>query len=293
MTTLAASSNVVSSRQPLRAELARVPARVMYGDYRKLLVLLLLASLSPAVGGAEPRTAPPGTRAAPPPMIINPTNRVLLQRGFVPVNGALRLYACVVGTPAGVHYAYDMETGALLSVWRRPFADMVEIWGPRARNQTARAAGHEIALTAKPLVAQFPDRMMIEFPKAWPMQPAPLYASAGYELEKNGQPTFLAKFEDLVIRDRIVPTADGRRLTRTLEFSGRLPEWQTWLLFAEADAIEPTSEGWTAGAGNWTVQWPRESPHHPTVRADNSRQMLVLRLDRATLDAPLQYSISW
>jgi len=78
---------------------------------------------------------------APAPIIVAPKDRVLLQRGFVPVDGALRLYACVVGTPAGLHYAYDLETGALLSVWRGPFADMVEIWGPRARNQTALPAG--------------------------------------------------------------------------------------------------------------------------------------------------------
>jgi plastocyanin len=42
-----------------------------------------------------------------------------------------------------VHYAYDFERGSLLSVWRGPFADMVEIWGPRARNQTARPAGNQ------------------------------------------------------------------------------------------------------------------------------------------------------
>jgi hypothetical protein len=117
-----------------------------------------------AVPTARSAEAPP-TRPAPAPILVTPQDRVLLQRGFVPIDGALRLYACVVGTPAGVNYAYDFETGALLSVWRGEFADLVELWGPRARNQTARPAGREIVLSAKPLLAQFSNRTMIEFPK--------------------------------------------------------------------------------------------------------------------------------
>jgi hypothetical protein len=237
-------------------------------------------------------TAP---RPNPAPMIVAPGERVILQRGFVPVAGALRLYACVVGTPAGVHYAYDLETGALISVWRGAFVDVVEMWGPRARNQTARPAGDEVAITAKPLVAQFPDRMMIEYPKAWPTQAAALYASAGYELEKNGQPVFLANFEDLRIRDRIAPTADGRGLTRTIDFSGRLPEWQTWVLLGEADRIDAGSSDrrWSAAPGGWKVEVPEKSAHQPTVRSEGNRQLLTVRLDRAALREPLTYSITW
>src|SRR5688500_3786478 len=182
---------------------------------------LLLSSAIGCVLGPAGYSAP-----APAPIIVAPKDRVLLQRGFGPVDGALRLYACVVGTPAGLHYAYDLETGALLSAWRGPFADMVEIWGPRARNQTARPAGQEVFLTGKSLLGLFPNRQMIEFPKAWPTQPAPLYASRGYELEDDGQPVFLATLEQLSIRDRIAPSADTRTLTRRLEFSGQLSPWE-------------------------------------------------------------------
>jgi hypothetical protein len=221
---------------------------------------------------------------------------VVLQRGFVAVDGALRLYACVVGTPAGVHYAYDLESGALLSVWRGDFADLVEMWGPRARNQTARPAGEEVAITAKPFFAQFPDRMMIEFPKAWPTQPAPLYASAGYELEKDGRPIFLATLETLAVRDRIEPDAARGGLKRTLEFSGRLPEWQTWVVLAEADAIAAGAEGtsWTAGAGGrWKIEFAPGAPHTPIIRTESGRQLLVVRLNEKSVGQPLSYRITW
>ena len=220
---------------------------------------------------------------------------MLLQRGFVPVEGALRLYACVVGTPAGVHFAYDFESGALLSVWRGNFADLVEIWGPRARNQTARPAGNETRVAARPLLAQFPNRPMFEFPQTWPAQPLPLYESRGYELEPDGQPVFVARFESLTIRDRIAPSAGGRGLARRLEFSGQLPEWETWLLIAEANAIEASDggHGWRGGAASWRIAWPAASPHRPVVRAEGGRQLLVLRLDRATFKEPVLYALDW
>jgi hypothetical protein len=151
-----------------------------------------------------------------------------------------------------------------------------------------------VPLTAKPLLAQFPDRMMIEYPKAWPTQAAALYASAGYELEKDGQPVFLANFEDLRLRDRIAPKADGRGVTRTIEFSGRLPEWQTWLLLGEADRIDSkSSQRWSAAPRGWTIELPEKSVHRPTVRSEGNRQLLAVRLDRAALREPLTYSITW
>jgi hypothetical protein len=54
---------------------------------------------------------------------VEPTDRTLLQRGFVPFEPRKRLYAAVVGTPAGVHFSYDFETGSVLHVWRGAFAD--------------------------------------------------------------------------------------------------------------------------------------------------------------------------
>lgn len=241
-------------------------------------------------------TRPVRAAGAPPaPILVTPQDRVLLQRGFVPVDGALRLYACVVGTPAGVHYAYDLGSGTLLSVWRGQFADLVELWGPRSRNQTIRPAGNEIAIAARPLLAQFPDRPMIAFPQSWPDQPAPLYSSDGYELERDGQPVFLARLEDLRIRDRIAPLAGGRGLRRRLEFSGRLPEWQTSVLLAEAEAIapDPGGAGWTARKPGWSIHWAAGSAPRPVLRDDHGGQQLVLRLERSHLDEGLSYDLTW
>jgi hypothetical protein len=238
---------------------------------------------------------PPAARVKPEPMLVTPTDRVIVQRGFVPCDGRLRLYACVVGTPVGLHYAYDFEMGAVLSVWRGPFVDMGEIWGPRARSHAARPAGAEVALARKPLLALFSNRAMIEYPKTWPREAPPLYTAQGYELEPDGQPVFLARCEDLIIRDRIAPTAGGRELQRRLEFSGKLSSWETWLLLAEAENIALESDGrtWTAGGPSWTLAWSKEQPGRPTLRQEAGRTLLVFRLTTDSLAAPVAYSIRW
>lgn len=227
------------------------------------------------------------------PLLLEPKDRVLVQRGFFPFRESLRLYACVVGTPPGIHYAYDLESGALLSVWRGPFADVSGMWGGRSLSQTAQPAGEEWILSGRPALALFPNRLL-EYPKVWPDQPAPLYRSQGYELEPDGQPVFLASFEALEIRDRIAPSEDGRGLTRRLDFGGRLSPWETWLLLGEAEEItaKPGRSGWTAKAG-WTIEWPADSPHRPVIRPEGERQLLAVRIEPDNLPTPVVYTVTW
>lgn len=253
-----------------------------------------LSALAFALGTAVIAQGAAGPRRPAKPLLLEPKDRVLVQRAFFPFGEALRLYACVVGAPAGIHYAYDLETGALLSVWRGPFADVSELWAGRSLSQTARPAGGELALSAKPAFALFPNRLL-EYPKIWPEQPLALYASQGYELEPDGQPVFLANLEYLTIRDRIAPSADGRGLTRRLEFGGELSPWETWLLLGEADAIAPLPDGsgWSAGEGGWTVEWPAGSPHQPVVRTESGRQLLALKIEPGNLAQPVAYTLTW
>jgi hypothetical protein len=244
-----------------------------------------------AFAATTPASAP--ARPAASPLLVSPQDRVLLQRGFVPVEGALRLYACAVGSPAGNHYAYDLASGALLAVWRGDFLDLSQMWGPRAFDQTAQPAAPAVTLSVRPLLALFPNRLLT-FPQAWPDKPAPLYASRGYELESDGQPVFLATFEELHLRDRIASSADGQGLTRRLEFSGRASPWHTWLLLGEADVIVERKNGreWAAD-GSWTIEWRAGAPHRPQVRAAGARQQLVVRLEKDHLSQPVVYTVRW
>ncbi|MBL9201843.1 MAG: DUF1080 domain-containing protein [Opitutaceae bacterium] len=221
---------------------------------------------------------------------VEPTDRILLQRGFVPFEPRKRLYAASVGTPAGVHYAYDFETGAILRAWRGPFINAADMWDGRGNDQLARPEGPALTLSGKPAVALIENAATGD----WPDQSDPLWSPQGYKLEADGQPVFLSKLAAVAISDRVAPAKDGRGLTRTLNFKGPLPSWSAWVLLAEADTITPQAAGgWVVGAREWFLDWPADSAHRPVLRTVNGRQQLAVLLTAAALEKTLSYSIVW
>ncbi len=232
-----------------------------------------------------------GTRAAAREILIEPTDRVRLQRGFVPFDPRKRLYAASVGTPGGAHFAYDFETGAILRAWRGKFLEMAEMWEGRGEPQLERPAGPALTFNGKPAIALIENAAGGD----WPDRPEALWASQGYVLEADGTPVFLATLADVAIRDRIASLPDGRGLARTLQFTGKLPSWSAWVLLAEAEIIttQPDGRGWVIGQREWYVDWPADAPARAIVRTVNGRQQLAVPLSSATLEKPLTYSIIW
>lgn len=224
-------------------------------------------------------------------LLVEPKDRVLLQRGFVPFDPRKRLYAASVGTPAGVHYAYDFETGAMLRAWRGSFINVAEMWDGRGNDQIAKPDGPALTFNGKPAIA------LIEYVQNgdWPEQPEALWSSQGYTLEPDGQPVFLATLAEIAIRDRIAPTDEGRGLTRTLQLKGKLPSWSAWVLLAEAGTIaaQPDGKGWIIGAREWYLDWPAGAAQPAVVRTVNGRQQLAVPLTSASLEKPVTYSIIW
>ncbi len=248
-------------------------------------------SIAPQSLGGEAGSGRPRGQNAPPQVLLEPTdNRIRMQRGFVPYEPRKRLYATSVGTPAGLHYAYDLETGALLRTWRGHWADAGEMWVNRGEPQLVKPNGPSLTLNSFPTVA------LIENPRTagWPVTADAMQSSQGYTLEADGQPVFLSKLSDLSIRDRIAASPDGKMLNRRLEFKGSLPSWEAQVLLAEAESITAQpGGGWVIGDREYYIDWPAGSPHQPAIRTVGDRQLLVVRLAKSTLEAPLSYSLVW
>ncbi len=245
----------------------------------------------PGVAPQSLTAVPANARPPAPPKVlaVEPVDRVVLQRGFVPFEPRKRLYAAAIGTPAGVHYAYDFETGSILHAWRGSFANTVDMWDGRGNDQLVRPTGPVVTFDGKPTVG------LLEYPRTsgWPDRPEDLWVSRGYTLEANGQPVFNAELAALRITDRIAPTADGRGLTRSMQIKGSLPSWSAWVLLAESDRITPRAGGWIIGDRAWYVDWPADAVHKPIIRTINGRQQLAIPLAPSTLEAPINYSLVW
>lgn len=238
--------------------------------------------------------APPATLSSRAPgrtvsIPVEPKDRILLQRTFVPLEHSRRLYACFVGSPAGVHYAYDLEQAALIGVWRGGFFEGRDLWHERAEDQEAHPAGPGFTLEGKPLLFQFGDH-----DPRWPDR-APLNAaSRGYRLEANGQPVFLYEFSGVTAEDRIAPLPDGSGLTRTLKFSGKPRARDMWALLAEAPAItaQPDGGGFCIGDRGFYLDWPKDSPVRPTIRREGDRFQLLVRVTESG-PRELTYNLVW
>lgn len=225
-------------------------------------------------------------------IVLTVGDRVRLQRGFVPFQPYKRLYACSVGTPEGVNYAYDLASFSLLRVWRGGFIDTTEMWQERGVSQLAKPAGPSLTLTGAPGIA------LLETPDSdgWPVQPSPLFSSQGYHLEADGTPVFRASLAQLQLTDRVTPLKEGTGLTRTVKFEGSLPGWSCFLLLAESDRITSAGKdrsGFIVGDREWYLDFPKDSVHTPLVLPRSDRQWLVLQLTKANLDQPVTYSIVW
>ena len=220
---------------------------------------------------------------------LEPKDRVILQRGFVPFEPRKRLYAASVGSPVGVHFAYDFETGSILRAWRGSFVDAVQMWEGRGNDQTAQPTGPALTFDGKPTLG------LIERASTgdWPDRPEPLWTSQGYELEPDGTPVFLGSLAEITVRDRVSANAQG--LERTLTLQGKLPSWSAWVLLAEAESItpQPGGQGWVVGNREWYVDWPSSASHRPVIRSVNGRQQLAVPLTASNLQKPIRYAVIW
>ncbi len=231
---------------------------------------------------------------APPKLVTIPvevTDTIVMQRGFVPFEPKKRLYATSVGTPAGVHYAYDFETGALLRVWRGRFLDAGEMWEGRSANQWAKSTGPALTLNALPTVAFLPPADTAD----WPASPDALATSQGYSVEPDGQPVFLSTLATLSIRDRIAPAADRHSLSRTLAFSGALPPGAPAVLLSRARTItaQPGGTGYIIGDREYYLDLPAATTSRAVLRTVGDHQLLLLPVTAATLAEPIIYTLVW
>lgn len=230
-------------------------------------------------------------REKPRSILIEPTaKRIRMQRSFVPFDPKKRLYAVNVGTPAGIHYAYDFETAAILRVWRGGFLDTFELWDGRAENQLAIPTGPALTLNDKPVLA-----LLETYRHDWPDQPDNMWSSQGYQLEPDGQPTFKFKLSSLSATDRIAPDPADHGLTRTLVVTGETVSWGAWVLLAEAERITPQPGGhsYIIGDRSYYLDLPADSAIRPLLRTRNGNQQLLVPIDESTLGKSITYSLVW
>ncbi len=215
--------------------------------------------------------------------------RPRLQRTFFAFEGGKRVYAMVVGSDRGRHFAYDLAQGTLLAVWRGGFADVTDLWRDRGIEQTARPTGSVLALDGRPAVASLG---MASAP--WPPGDTALLKPRGYTLDQDGVPTFRYDISSAQVTDRIVPRADGQGLDRIVTIQGDPIGGTAYLLLAEDASIVSRPGGYIIGDRRWYLDvGQNDSTLRPLIRTDRGRRQLIVPLGTTTGERSFRYSLIW
>ncbi len=153
-----------------------------------------------------------------------PQDRPIVLRSFMKDAGP---HAIAVGFPQGVHFAFDAETAGFSIAWRGRFLDAKGTWFSRFTPPADPLGENQIVFPEGVPFARL-DNSKAAWPKFDPANPSQRYL--GYRLDKAGVPTFLYRFEQFDIEDRIEP-AGKQNLKRHLTITNRQPKTETPVLW--------------------------------------------------------------
>lgn len=136
------------------------------------------------------------------PILISASpGKAVIQRSFMNSREGKRTHCLSVGTPQGINFSVDLETGNLLEMWDGGFLDATAMWHKRGNQQIGIPLGPAI---------EFPDKPnFIATPKF-----------LEYTVEANGLPDFRYSVGARTISDKIVPSAGERGITRKVLIDG-------------------------------------------------------------------------
>ena len=153
---------------------------------------------------------------------LRPTDKPIVLRTFMHEAGT---HAIAVGFPQQIHFAFNAEKLRLAVGWRGKFLDAQGTWFVRF-SPPAEPLGEQVATfpTGVPLA------QLSSVAEAWPTN-SDSYRFSGYRLDSAGVPTFMYRFADIEVEDRIEPRdLKGLRRMLTLRTQQTVGVTKIWLL---------------------------------------------------------------
>ncbi|WP_082391262.1 family 16 glycoside hydrolase [Jiulongibacter sediminis] len=173
-------------------------------------------------------------------------------------------HAISVSTPAGIHFTYDLDKGALLQAWRGQFLNATPMWDSRG-DGSSRPLG---------AITPFNDDLTIsdKLPAIWPSDTAGSgYRPLGYSLDDENIPTFRYQIYGNKVSDRI-EVAEKQKLKRSISVDSNAPFAAR---LAEGYSIEKIEEGlYAINDKSWFVEIP--DAEGITQRSSDGKSELIV-----------------
>lgn len=130
--------------------------------------------------------------------------------------------AVAVGYPGGINAAFDAEEVRWKIAWRGKFVDALGTWDDRYCTP-AVPLGEKVEKLAEwmPLGIRSNGSSGIAVPRQEKLGADAGFEMQGFNLDKQGVPTFLYQWQGMKVQDRLEPTADKKGFKRILTLNGK------------------------------------------------------------------------
>lgn len=221
------------------------------------------------------RTLPQPESTFPPvPVAVGGEPYVL--RSFAEYGGEKKTNVVSVGDPSGLHYALDLNTGAMLAAWRGAFVDVGSMWTSRGERQTAVPLGQLTRVSDRPIIGgSRSEESEMSFEE--------------YRLDAAGYPTFRYTVAGFSISDAVAP--DGNKLRRRLTLKpldGGAAD--ACALVARGENVTELEEGIYAVDGRFFVDL---SDAKALTRSSDRGTELIVPISPGDEPTQIAYNIIW
>lgn len=217
-------------------------------------------------------------------ILIEPKEGVIAQRTFLMHKGVKKTFSISVGSPLGIHYAFDLSRGSLLMAWDGRFLDATPMWDSRGESQLAEPnefyisshGGYEFAY--------------LEGEKSnWPHMDDDIgLKQLGYEFNGEGVPVFLSQIAGTTIRNTLKPS-NSRKIERHIEVNGNKTIWHK---LAQGEHIEALPNNvYMVNDESYYIEIAESSQLKPIIRNSNGKAELIMEVPSGK--QRINYSIIW
>ncbi|MCB0664470.1 MAG: DUF1080 domain-containing protein [Saprospiraceae bacterium] len=213
-----------------------------------------------------------------PPLILKDLENPELLRGFVMYGDQKLTHAISVGDPSGIHYSYDLNTGALVKCWKGAFGDVTEMWQGRGESQLMQPVTPSIQLERSFPIAKLDDKS-----RAWPEDFTPSLDYDGYTIDSDQRPIFHYKYNEVKVDDKLIPKNGELNRTITLD---KIPDESLYVKLGEASKILKLKNGLYSFDGKYYLS---TSGLDWEIRQQDGRDQLFAALNEKSLS----YNLIW
>lgn len=138
------------------------------------------------------------------PILMPEVNETVVHRSFIDYGKTRISHGASVGDPQRVHYSMDLETGAVIRVWRGDFLNVTPMWNSRG-NGISFPLGSSVDLANLSPIRNTGGKV------------AENYHFKGYVLDQDNRPAFRYELNGRLFEDQIQPDAESKYLNRTIK----------------------------------------------------------------------------